>query len=227
MFEEQVAALRDRYRCLSWDVRGHGHSLPMGAPFSLHQAVDDLRALLDYAGIERAALVGQSMGGNMSQAFLARYGERVRTLALIDCVCNTFPLTVAERWALRLTPAMLRLYPRATLLRQSAQVVGIRPHTQAYMFETMNALSNAEIAEILGATLGALHPDPTYRMPLPFLLLRGDHDTAGAIARQAPRWAALDSNCHYVVVPDAGHLSNMDNPEFVNAELRRWLDARA
>lgn len=226
MFTPQIAELRARYRCLSWDVRGHGRSRPMGTLLTMAEAIDDLTALLAYVGVERAALVGQSMGGNLSQAFVARFSERVDALVLIDCASNAFPLTRAERWVLRWTPTLTRLYPRAWLLRQSARASSVKPPVQAYLSETFSTLSNTELALILGATVGALQPDPSYRSPVPFLLLRGAHDTTGAIARQAPLWAAKDPGCRYVVVPDAGHAANMDNPAFVNAALRRWLDTQ-
>jgi pimeloyl-ACP methyl ester carboxylesterase len=225
MFDAQRAALTERYQVLTWDVRGHGRSRPMGAQFSLACATDDLVALLDAVGADAPALLGQSMGGNISQELVYRYPQRARALILIDCVCNTFPLTLLEWFGVWITPTLLRLYPRQTLLRQSANAVSRRPEVRQYLYEAMAAIPNDDLLAILVGTLGGLHDDPDYRIPLPFLLLRGEQDRAGSIAKQAPRWAARDPSCRYVVVPDAGHCANQDNPAFVNAQILCFLDA--
>jgi 3-oxoadipate enol-lactonase len=223
MFDTQVAALADRYRVLTWDVRGHGRSRPIGGAFSLARVADDLSAILDAIGAKPAVLLGQSMGGNVSQELIYRHPNLARALVLIDCVCNTFPLTRAERLAVRLTPFLLRFYPRETLLRQSAKAVSDLPEIQRYLYDTMRAIPNDDLVAILSGTLGGLRDDPAYRIPVPFLLLRGEHDQAGSIAKQAPLWAERDPNCRYVVVPNAKHCANQDNPDFVNAQIMAFI----
>src|SRR5437867_2422060 len=79
---QQVPHFRDRYACLVFDHRGFGQSLEPepgrgGAAF-----VDDLRLLLDHAGIERATLIAQSMGGWTCLGFALRYPHRVDRLVM-------------------------------------------------------------------------------------------------------------------------------------------------
>ncbi len=77
------------------------------------------------------------------------------------------------------------------------------------------------------ATLAAtrcLDPDPDYRVPVPLLLLCGEHDRLGSIARHFDLWRADEPDGVAERVPDAGHLSNMDNPDFVNQAMIRFLD---
>lgn len=68
MFAPQVAAFRHGWRCISWDERGHGTTATPGqcAPFSYYDSANDLVALLDHLGVERAVLVGMSQGGYLS-----------------------------------------------------------------------------------------------------------------------------------------------------------------
>jgi pimeloyl-ACP methyl ester carboxylesterase len=223
MFDEQVRALSGKYRILTWDARGHGLSRPIGDAFSLRIVVDDLLAILDQLGVQKAIFAGQSMGGNVAQEVCFHYPDRVHAMLLIDCVCNTNALSAVERWALKLTPAILKLYPYDTLLRQSAKVASIKPDVQEYIYETMKMIPKEDIVTILQETTGALHPDPDYRIPKPFLLVRGDHDNAGAIKKQGPIWAAREPNCKYVVIPDAGHNSNQDNPAEFNRVMFDYL----
>jgi pimeloyl-ACP methyl ester carboxylesterase len=80
---QQVPVFREWYRCISIDQRGFGRSLdPSGAGNA--RFVDDLEGLLDALGIERAALIAQSMGGRSAIGFAARAPQRVSALVMAD-----------------------------------------------------------------------------------------------------------------------------------------------
>ncbi|MYA19391.1 MAG: alpha/beta hydrolase, partial [Chloroflexi bacterium] len=80
---QQLPAFRDRFRCVSIDHRGFGRSTdPEGE--SAARFVDDLEALLDALGIERTALVSQSMGGRTALGFAVRHPQRVSAVVLAD-----------------------------------------------------------------------------------------------------------------------------------------------
>ena len=80
---QQLPAFRDRFRCISIDHRGFGRSTdPQGE--SAARFVDDIEALLDALGIERTALVSQSMGGRTALGFAVRHPQRVSALVLAD-----------------------------------------------------------------------------------------------------------------------------------------------
>ncbi|MFN5995493.1 MAG: alpha/beta fold hydrolase [Paracoccaceae bacterium] len=81
-FAKLVEALRDRFTCISYDLRGHGDSpLPQGR-FGLDDLVDDLEALRAKLGIERAHFAGHSLGGMIGPRYALRYPERVASLGL-------------------------------------------------------------------------------------------------------------------------------------------------
>ncbi|HEX4097692.1 MAG TPA: alpha/beta hydrolase, partial [Caulobacteraceae bacterium] len=85
MFAPQVEALKGRYRCITWDERGHaGTASDTLAPFSYYDSADDLAALLAHLGIERAVLAGMSQGGFLSLRCALTHPEIVRALVLID-----------------------------------------------------------------------------------------------------------------------------------------------
>jgi len=85
--------------------------------FSIRAAVADLIAIRDDLRVQQAIFIGQSRGGNIAQELVCVHPERVAALVLVDCAGNTFPLLAFERLLVRLTPAILRLYPYETLLR--------------------------------------------------------------------------------------------------------------
>ncbi len=225
MFDAQLPALAGRFWVLTWDVRGHGLSRPMGDGFSLRLVTADLMAILDEIGCAQAIFAGQSMGGNVSQEVVRLHPERVKSLVLIDCVCNMASLSAFERFAVKLTPVMLKLYPYDTLLRQSAKAAARKPAVQQYVYEAMRLIPKDDIVTILTEVTGVLRDDPTYRIPKPFLLVRGEHDNAGAIKKQAEPWSKREPNCvRYVVIPDAGHCANQYNTAAFNQTLMAFLD---
>src|SRR5262245_48348877 len=82
MWDPQFSELQDSFRTISIDLRGFGRSdAPLG-PYSMTQMADDIRALLYHLEINRATLVGLSMGGYISLAFLQKYPQAVRALVL-------------------------------------------------------------------------------------------------------------------------------------------------
>jgi pimeloyl-ACP methyl ester carboxylesterase len=65
--------------------------------------------------------------------------------------------------------------------------------------------------------------DPALRLDVPLLLLHGDHDRAGTIRRDMPLWAEQEKHAVYLVIPDAAHNANQDNPEFTNQAILAFL----
>src|ERR1051326_4090824 len=86
MWSGQHAFLGDRYRLISWDMRGHGQTESPGDPAQYSHAltVADMRALLGHLGIRRAVIGGLSLGGTMSLAFYAAHPEMTRALVICD-----------------------------------------------------------------------------------------------------------------------------------------------
>ncbi|MCH8200107.1 MAG: alpha/beta fold hydrolase, partial [Chloroflexi bacterium] len=86
MWEGQVTALADRYRLIVWDMRGHGESDSPDAQdaYSEEATVEDMAAILNAEGVDRAVIGGLSLGGYMSLAFYLKHRERVRALMLFD-----------------------------------------------------------------------------------------------------------------------------------------------
>ena len=220
-FDPQLDSLGQRYRLAVPDLRGHGQSRPNTRPFSITEAVDDVLALLDHLG-GPVLLLGQSMGGNIAQEIVFHAPSRVLALVAVDCACNTLPPSAAQRALLAVSPALLRLLPQR-LLWSSTETLSKRAGVRRYLSATVRRLSRAELLEITTATLRALHPEPGYHVPCPLLIVRGEHDRAGAIRQQAPVWARRDA-AEYAIIPDAGHLSNMDNPRVFNQRVLEFLE---
>ncbi len=225
MFAPQREPLIERgYRVVTWDLRGHGASRPAAPPISPELAVDDLVALVETLGLDRPVLVGQSLGGNLSQAVVRRHPGLARAMVVIDSTWNAQRLTVLDRALLRLAAPSLALIPASRLPRLMADASAETTAGRTYAEAVFGSLSKAEFLDAWRATVGMLDPEPGYRTPVPLALIRGDRDRTGNIASAMPRWAAAEGIGEHVIA-GAGHLANLDAPDAVNAVLLTFLDA--
>jgi len=224
MFDEQVAVLSSEYRILTWDMRGHGLSQPMGEPYTVAGAVDDLLAILDYVGAGQAVFIGQSTGGYVDQELVFRHPERVAALVMVDCICITFKLSTIESRLLGLTAPIMGMYPYKMLVKQSVEASSIKPKVREYLMRATEMTGRSNFIAIMSGAAKCIHYEANYRIDKPMLIVRGDQDKLGNIVKDAPVWAARD-NAKLVIIPDAGHMSNQDNLTFFNRVLVDFLQS--
>lgn len=226
MFGEQLGPLVDAgYRVLTWDIRGHGRSQPIGRiPMTVADMTDDLLAVLDSLGISGPICVGgQSLGGYVAQDLVRREPKRVAAMVIVGSTCITMPISRWERWALRSSPWWFVFWPWAHLKRTVATATALGPEVRAYAEDAIGMMSKADFVRIWRGVAQSMRPEAGYRIDVPLLLTHGDQDRTGNVARTAPAWAARDPYCQYRVVPSASHSANQDNPEFFNRILLEFL----
>jgi 3-oxoadipate enol-lactonase len=220
-WEPQVEALREDFRVVVPDLRGHGES---SGPFDFEGAVQDVLAVLDEVAAPKVVLVGLSLGGNIAQEVVHRVPDRVQALVVADSTCNT---VTRNPWAAQMTVAALNAQAMMTgagFGRTAAMATAVDPKVQAYAQEANAHRSNHETIAILSSLLtGAPRAEPAYRFPVPTLLVHGDCDMIGDIATDTRAWAAREPLAEYAVIPGAGHTSNLDNPKKFTAVLRGFL----
>ena len=222
-FDPQVPEIAREYRVMTWDVRGHGKSHPMGMSFTVQDCVEDLVAILDAIGANRAVFIGHSNGTYIGQEMVFLHPERVRALVVIDGTCITCRHSLIEHLALGTSTFWLRLFPWDIFRREVAKACAFRQDVRDSIYETIGQISKEDFLTIWYGVTHCLHYEPGYRIPCPMLLVHGDHDTTGDIRKIAPVWAAREPDCRYVVIPDARHNANQDNPNFFNRVLVEFL----
>ncbi|HMK84903.1 MAG TPA: alpha/beta hydrolase [Steroidobacteraceae bacterium] len=83
-WEGVIQHLKSQFRCISYDLRGHGKSPVPPTPYTLDDLVEDLEALRSELGIARAHFAGHSLGGMIGPAYARRYPHRVQSLGLLS-----------------------------------------------------------------------------------------------------------------------------------------------
>ena len=214
----------EHFRVLTWDMRGHGLSRP--APFAFQDAIGDLLALLDHLQVEQAVFVGHSMGGNLHQELVFQHPERVQAMAFLGCTWNFQKLTALEAFTGSIAGPIFKIYPHKLLIDQSLAATATSQASQELLRPAMESLSKAEFAQILLATLACLHYEPGYAINKPLLLMVGDQDATGNIRKIMPVWAQHEPDCRFVVIPQARHAANLDDPALFHSTLLDFLTSR-
>ncbi len=224
MWDLTVAALSDRYRVLRYDTRGHGRSGSTPGEYNVAQLADDAIALLDALKIERAHCVGLSLGGMICQQLGARYPQRVRSLGLCDTACEMTPRSAWEERiqnARNKGPAALadmtlqRWFTPAFHQREAAQVAAVRKMITDMQLEGYIGCASA-VRDLAQSTM-------LLKISAPTLILTGRDDPSTTV-EQATVLHRLIPQSELVVLDDAAHLSNIEQPEAFNRALRGFLD---
>ncbi len=209
------------FRVLAWDIRGHGLSRP--AVFDWTEAVEDLRTLLDRLDVPQAMLVGHSMGGNLHQEFVYQHPERVKALVMLDCTWNFMQLSASDKFWLKAADPIFKMYPYKTLIDQSVSVSAISKDAQGLMRRAMQQLSKDEFVHVLMSATSCLRYEPDYKTTKPILLMMAEKEATGNIRKAMPAWAKHEG-VDLMIIPNAKHAANLDNPVFFHDRLLEFLN---
>lgn len=237
-WKPQMEALSDEYTTIAYDVRGHGHTGGSDRePYTMELYAADLDALLTGLGVENPVLCGLSMGGCIAQMYAVRYPEKVAGLVVSDTF-TAAPLPLKGRLVfanLRFFGWLDRFVRYTTLnrfqtwvgTRLSPGVAGDGATTQRIM-EEAPTIAHAEFVKIANSMASFPESDlDSSQITVPTLVMHGEN--IPAVLRDMHRKLAeglLNADVAFTVVPDAGHASNIDNPQFFSTAVREFLAER-
>ena len=215
MWDGQVAAFADRYRLVLWDMRGHGQSGDPADPalYSHALTVADMAAVLDACGIERAIIGGLSLGGVMSLAFHLAHPERVRALMLFDTGPGFRNPEARRQWNERAEARARELEEKGLPSSGGGAETRLARHRSA---QGLAGAARGMLTMQDGSLIGALP-----QIAVPTLVLVGADDRHFLAA--ADYMAAKIPGAQKVVIPDAGHAANLDQPEAFNRAVAAFL----
>jgi pimeloyl-ACP methyl ester carboxylesterase len=230
MWEPQTA-LSSRCRVITIDLRGHGES---DAPFwrySLEQYADDVKALLAHLDVPKAVFVGLSMGGYLEFTLFRRYPELIRGLVFAD--------TRAEADRPDQVKWRFELAQRAGTMGAAAVVRDMLPKLLSHkryakdpdFVERVRSIqASAPTPGIIGDLMAmAERPDSTGMLAsirVPTLVMAGEDDVLTPPA-DAERIARGINGATLIIIPDAGHMSNMEQPAVFNRALEDFVAGMA
>jgi pimeloyl-ACP methyl ester carboxylesterase len=214
MWQLNLAALSETRRVITWDVRGHGRSAAPRDPsrYSQTLSVADMAAILDACAVERAAIGGLSLGGFLSLAFHEAHPARVAALILCDTGPGFRQDSARERWnAYAISQAEAFERDGVAALSRSPEVnTGL--HDPAGLALAARGILTQHDSRILDSL-------PSIRVPT--LVVVGEHDKPFLAA--SDYMATKIPGATKVVIRDAGHASNIDQPEAFNDAVTTFL----
>ena len=215
MWDGQIAAFKDRYKIIVWDMRGHGESDYPTDPAAYSEAltVADMAAILDASGEQRAIIGGLSLGGYMTLAFHLRHPDRCRALMLFDTGPGFKKSDAREAWNQRARSRADDLDARGLAALGTSDEVRMSQHRSA------TGLAGAARGMLAQENDGVILSLETIAVPT--LVLVGANDTNFLAATDY--MAAKIPGARKAVIPDAGHAANLHQPEAFNRAMREFL----
>lgn len=228
MWQGQIEGLRGGCRVIAPDLRGFGRSGVTDGTVTMAQMADDLAAMLDVMEVsDPVVFCGLSMGGYVAWEFFQRYRARLRGLVLCDtrAICDTpeaaegrretAAKVVAEGPAALSQGMMPKLFAQGNLAEKAPLI----EQTRRVMLNTSPqgiAAAARGMAERIDA--GDLLP----KIDCPTMVIVGEEDAISTVDEMRGIADSI-TNSHFVKIPDAGHMSPLEQPGAVNAAIREFL----
>jgi 3-oxoadipate enol-lactonase len=225
MWDGQVAEFKDRFQILLYDTRGHGGSEAPKGPYTLDMLAEDLKQLLVQLNIARTSYVGLSMGGMIGQTLVLKEPGLFDRVVLADTGHAQTPETL-KQWDERI---------------KTAEGKGMEPLVQPtierwFTKDFRNTPAANKIAALIRSTpvpgyvgccqaIAKLNTTPRLKeIKRPVLAIAGEQDAA------APGTRYIGENvpgAKLVMIPQAAHIANIEQPDAFNRALREFLSSPA
>ncbi len=234
LYQPQIDALRDRYRCVAWDHRGQGaSSVPEGRIVTIEAVTTDAIALIEALGIAPVHFVGLSMGGFVGIRLAARRPDLVRSLVLLETAADPEPpahlpryrsLTLAartfgvQRW---LADRVMKILCGASTLSDPALSDRV-DHIRQLLMRNQRSIYKA-IHGVLERD-GVEHELSQIRCPT--LVVRAQEDAAIALERSRALVEGIEG-ARWLELERGGHSCTLEHPEIVTEILEAFLREQA
>lgn len=228
MWQPQLEDLKSYARLLAPDLRGHGDSQALPEPYSMDLFADDLAGFLDALHVdEPVVLCGLSMGGYIAFAFFRKYAHRLRGLILV--ATRAIPDSPEARQG-REAAAILARQRGVAVIAEGMAPRLLSPKTVESKPELVARARAIMLHNSLEGVLGDLaalkdRPDSTptlAQINLPTLIIAGADDQLIPLEETKAMHSAI-SQSQMIVIPGAGHLPNLEQPQLFNAAVRDFL----
>ncbi|MEM8530494.1 MAG: alpha/beta fold hydrolase [Chloroflexota bacterium] len=232
MFAPQIAALKDRYRCITFDFRGQGRSEITRDGYDMDTLSEDATALIKALDGEPCHFVGLSMGGFVGMRLAIRHPELLQSLVLLETSADPEPRENIPRY--RLLALITRWFGPALVANQVMPIM----FGQSFLNDPDRAelraawrlrlIANNRVG-ITRAIKGVIERKGVYedlgRIALPTLIIVGDQDVA-TVPAKSERIHAQIPHSQLVIIPNAGHTATIEEPEAVSEALQVFFNTQ-
>lgn len=229
MFDDLVAALKDRYRCIAFDHRGQGQSEVTADGYDMETLYEDAAALIEALDCAPCHFAGLSMGGFIGMRLAARRPELLKSLILLETSADPEPtenvskyklLGFVTRW---LGPGLVVNQVMPVMFGQKFLTDPARAAERQMWRERLKSNHRVGITRALNGVLTRKGIyDEIAKISVPTLIIVGDQDVA-TVPAKSERMHERIPGSRLVTIPGAGHTSSAEEPAAVNAAIKEFL----
>ena len=222
MWDTQVPAFSQEYRFITYDLRGHGQTEtpPSLSQYSVDIVVEDMFQLLRLLGVEKGVVGGLSLGGYLALHFYFQHKEMVTALLLIDTGPGYRSEKGKQQWNERRIACAELLETQGIVAFADSEYAVNDYYTPRELMLTLNPIGLANVSR--GVMLNPALADRLSEIDVPTLIIVGEHDAAFLQATDYMHKHIRNSK--KVVVANAGHGVNVDQPEVFNSTVFDFLE---
>lgn len=228
---DQIAGFAEHFHVVAWDARGYGGSDDYEGPLNFSDYTEDVVRVLDHFGARKAHIAGLSMGGRIAMDLAEKFPDRILSLTLIDTHPGFGHLSEekkAEFIRLRKEPLVNGKEPKDIAEPVARTLVGPKASEEAYqrLVASMTALHKESYIKSIEATVMSANHDKLEEIRVPTHVVVGEDDrlTPPEIGRHI---ADRIEGAELTIIPDAGHLVNIEQPGAFNKAVLSFLLQRA
>ncbi|NRG17454.1 alpha/beta fold hydrolase [Rhizobiales bacterium] len=225
MFSPQLDGLSDRFTVIAWNMPGYGGT-PLDGEMTFEGLSDALLALIDHLGIEKANLLGHSIGGMIAQEFYARHPERVRSL-ILSGTTSAFGSRDGEFQKKFVSDRLAPLDAGKTIPELAASFVphlvgsASLPSAIDIARVAMSRLSPETYREVIRCLATFDRREELSRISVPTLLIAGEEDT-NAPLKSMKRIAEQIEGARFEALAGIGHLAPLEAPDAYNGLIKSF-----
>lgn len=230
-WKPQLHALQERFMAVSVDLRGYGQSDPAPEPLNFKKDFcADVLAVMDYFGEAKAHLVGLSMGGRVARTTCLQAPERIASLVLAntspgfddldDSQADSFIRSRSDVVVDGQLPADFGQRQAAAMMARSASREALDTAADA-----MKGLRADHYLSVLRASTLQDRGDKLEAIQCPVLVITSDQDTVYPPAVTQQLLAGIP-HATSVIISNAGHISNLEQPDAFNQAILKFLQAQ-
>lgn len=225
MWAPQRAALEQTHRVIGYDTRGHGASGSPDGPYDFDGLVGDALAVLDHFGVDQAAMMGLSIGGMTGLGVALAAPDRLSQL-ICACARADNPPPFVQNWDNRLAiiakEGVPALWPMTETMWLTEDFRAENPETMTRLEQEFLRTTDAGYAGCAEALKGLSYLEKLGDIRVPTLFVAGEQDMGAPVATME-EMAEATPGARLVVIPDSGHIANINQPEAFTAAVQEFL----
>lgn len=218
-----------QFLAVALDTRGYGESDDYNGELDFNDVLDDLKKVIDFFDKDKAHIVGLSMGGQIATLFYNKYPSYVKTLTLCDThfgLSNLSPSEIEKFINLRKEPLINGKEPKDIAPIVASTLIGDINNKSAYeqLVNSMELLHKESYLKTIETSMRTEHRHVFKTIDVPTFIMVGELDTLTPPSMSKEIMKEI-KNSRLSIIPNAGHLSNIENPKVFNQKLLEFLDS--